>query len=463
MPVEGDRTGAHGSAAPSGARRGAELIAGSLRAMTSGQRWTAGLMFGLALAVLAFGLPTATRSVVPAAAGELETPAVDPSDVAPPTAAPPLTDTLVRPPRQPSSAPTVAEPSVPADASPAPPTTVAMVAVKVVALVEPATGVGDRTDEAMARRFLEAAGVTATYVPLGEAVATCDAVQEATLVVAGGPLPADLRRCLNDAGIMSLSFDDDGSLGPVAHAVSTRRGAARSLFDTAAQSGLSLDGDLGLAADERLRPTIEPLLPAVRAAGLDITAVEWLPPGEPPASAAVALVGAGVEGVLLATSVGNQSTIASQLRTFSPSVRLGVLDAADAVLVGSYPPVFDGAVAVTSVQHPWHAGAEAARAACRETWESAQTPPAVLSAGELTRALTWCQHAAMIGAAQTRSSDGFAPALLGLEVDSPITAPLGLLRDGGFGPSMVTVATWSAQCGCWASTAPFARTGSAHG
>lgn len=454
---------------PAAARRAVDACTGAVQDLTPGQRWTTGLMLGLSLIVLGFGLPSATRTVFPASASERVASAVGPTDevVAPVRA--PFTEVIVRPSRSPVQSDTVGTAPGPVlndDVAQAP---IGPTGVSIVALYDPAVGVGDRTDEAMARRFLATAGVTATFVPIDDTDAACAAVKGATLAVAGGPLPEAVRTCLRLSGIYSLSFDDDAPLGAIddtAHdtALTTRRGAARSLFDTAAVASTQLTGSLGLVADQRLRGSVESLLPAVRAAGLNITTVVWLPAGDPPASAALTLAGAGVSGVVFATSTQNQSTIGSQLRILAPSTKLVVLDAADSMTSSAYPPVFDGAVAVTSVQLPWSPGAAEQRAACRSTWEGAQTPPVILGDAELLRALTWCQHAAMASTVTERVATlGLRGALFGLKVTSPITSPLGMLRDGGYGPTTVTQVTWGASCSCWSSTAPFKPSGSAHG
>lgn len=432
-----------------------------MRDITPGQRWTSGLMLAFAFLVLAFGLPGATRTVFPAAADQTASPTPTSRDQA---LAPGLSfaDTIVRPPR--ASPPLLAPRATDSVRDPAVLPVDGATAVAVAALYDPNVGVGDRTDEAMARRFLATASVPATFVPIGEPAATCDAVKGATLVVGGGALPAEIRACLHRAGIMSLSFDDDAALGAVGTAVSSRRGSARSLLDTASLASGQLTGHVGLVADERFRETLSDLVPVVRDAGLDITSVVWLAAGDPSANVALSLAGQGLSAVLFATSTQNQSTIGSQLRTLAPSTRLVVLDAADSITASSYPPLFDGALAVTSIQSPWHPGAEAQRATCRSAWEADQTPPTVLDNGELLRALTWCQHAAMAAAAAERSATvGVRSAVLALEVLSPVTSPLGILRDGGFGPTQITLATWAATCGCWSTTAPFARSGSAHG
>jgi hypothetical protein len=453
---------------PATARRAVAACTGAVRDLTPGQRWTTGLMLGLALIVLGFGLPSATRTVFPASASERVASAVGPRDevVAPVRA--PFTDVIVRPSPSPvqSDAVGTAPGLLNDDVVDAP---VGPTGVSIVALYDPAVGVGDRTDEAMARRFLATAGVTATFVPIDNTDAACAAVKGAALAVAGGPLPEAVRTCLRLSGIYSLSFDDDAPLGAIADtaqdtALTTRRGAARSLFDTAAVASTQLTGSLGLVADQRLRGSVESLLPAVRVAGLNITTVVWLPAGDPPASAALTLARAGVSGVVFATSTQNQSTIGSQLRTLAPSTKLVVLDAADSITSGTYPPVFDGAIAVTSVQLPWAPGAAEQRAACRSTWEGAQTPPVILGDAELLRALTWCQHAAMASTVTERAATlGIRGALFGLEVTSPITSPLAMLRDGGYGPTTVTQVTWGASCLCWSSTTPFKPSGSAHG
>ncbi len=452
---------------PEGAGRMLDAGSRMARDLTPGQRWTTGLMVALGLVVLGFGLPGATRTVFPAAASEAELVEANPSDGPVLVAPPSFTDTLVRPasPSSSSSSPEVAPattaPDADADVVSAPG---GSALASVVALYDPAVGFADRTDEAMAKRFLAAAGLSVSFVPIGDAVSTCSAAKDATLVVAGGPLPEKVRACLQLAGTLSLSFDDDAALGAVETAVSTRRGVVRSLFDTAAVAGGELSGRLGLVADERLRARVEPLLPAVRSAGLNITTVSWLPAGDPPAAVAVGLAGADLSGVLFATSTQSQSIIGSQLRVLSPSSKLVVLDAADSVTSSSYPAVFDGAIAVTSVQLPWHPGAVEQRATCRSTWESAQAPPMSLSDAELLRALTWCQHAALASALTQRASlSGLRDSLLGLEVASPITSQLGALRDGGYGPTTVTQVTWGAACRCWSSTTPFQPSGSAHG
>lgn len=448
------------------ARRAVDAGTRAMRDLTPGQRWTTGLMVGLALLVLGFGLPSATRTVLPAAASEAEGPATSPSDQGAAAESPAFTDTLVRPlPTRPGELrPTTTDAGD--DVVPAP---IESTRVSVVALYDPSVGVGDRTDEAMARRFLATAGLTATFVPVADIDAACAAVKGATLALAGGPLPDAVRTCLRASGIYSLSFDDDVQLGLVddlAHdtTLTTRRGAARSLFDTAALASKQLTGSLGLVADRRLQGSVESLLPAVRAAGLNITDVVWLPAGEPPTSAALTLAGAGLSGVLFATSTQNQSTIGAQLRTLAPSTKLVILDVADSITSSGYPPVFDGAIAVTSIQLPWDPGAEEQRAACRSTWEGAQTPPAILGSAELLRALTWCQHAAMASTVTARAPTlGLRGALFGLEVTSPITSPLGMLVGGGYGPTTVTQVTWGASCSCWSSTMPFKQSGSTHG
>lgn len=438
------------------ARRAVRGAADSLAELTPGQRWTVSLMLGLAVIVLALGLPTATRLVLPATpSSAAEAPGDGETQAVPTAGAPSLLTAPIVAPVADSPGRTVGAPQPAIEATDTSGPIPASAVLKVVAFVDPAVGVGDRTDEAMARRFLATAGVSAVIVPISDAAATCAAAGDADLVISGGSLPAELVSCLHGAGATTLSFDDSAPLGPDAVAVSSRRGVARSLFDTADRARSKLTGKLGLVADERFKALLEPLLPAARSKGLDISTITWLGPGSPPASVALDLAGAGVSGVLFATTTQNQSTIGSQLRTLSPSAKLAVLDAADSVTLAFYPPVFDGAIAVTSVQLPWHPGAVPQRAACRATWEAAQTPPVIVDGAELLRALTWCQHAAMADAAARRLDRGVLRAVTGQMVASPITSRLAALPDGGFGPTLITEATWSAQCACWTSSAAF--------
>jgi hypothetical protein len=438
---------------PAIARRAVDAVKGAVQELTPGQRWTVSLMGALAAVVLAFGLPSATRLVVPAPAGASGN--TSPSRAASAEPAPSATELLVQPPALDASA---APPAaiLPSD-GPAPAPEVG--ALRVVALVDPAAGQGDRTDEAMARRYLAAAGVQAETVPIGDPATTCSAARGANLALAGGALPTAVRSCLESAGVTTLAWDDDTVMGKATTGLSTRRGVARSLFDTAARLGSELDGDLALVADERLRAGLEPLLPKAKAAGLDFTSVTWLADGQPPSPAlGIELAGAGVAAVVFATSTQNQGTIGAQLRTLAPGVQLVVLDAADSVTSAGYPPLLDGTRAVTSVQFPWHPGSAVARAACRAVWEGAQTPPVVLDNAELLRALTWCQHAAMADAAGRRFADAggdVVAAVIDQLVESPTTTRLSVLPDGGYGPSLVTVAAWSVSCACWQSSIPF--------
>jgi hypothetical protein len=405
-------------------------------------------MVGLATLVLAFGLPTATRTLRPEPANALEGSGRPPAE---PAAASPAAPPLVAPFDPISEAPTPSAPGLqPVDPGPEPAAT-----LRVVALVDPAQGVGERTDEAMAKRFLATAGVPATVVAISDPTSTCAAAKGATLAIAGGSLPAGVRTCLRAAGVTILAFEDASPVGPVDGAVSSRRGAARSLLDTARRAHSVLEGELGLVADERLRPVLEPVLPTARSLGLRIAQVTWLPTGPPPAGLALDLAADDLGAVLFATSTQNQAILGSQLRTLSPGTRFVVLDAADSITSAGYPPVFDGATAVTSVQLPWHPGAKAQRNDCRTRWERAQTPPLLLDSDELLRALTWCQHAAMAAAAGERLEGDVTTAVTGQTVASPITSALALLSDGGFGPTRLTITTWSASCACWSAASPF--------
>lgn len=446
-------------------RRVAEVEGGGLRrvvepfrAMTPGQRWTASLTVALGVVVLAFGFPQVTRLVVPQAAAGAGGGVV--RSTHPPTspAAFVAQSDSVDASTGPSPAPAAAgETTVPA---PAPADAVAVKpALPVVALVDPAAGTSGRDDAAMATLYLHAAGLTATVVPLGAPASTCAAVGAGRIVIAGGPLPPLVHRCLTAEQDTVIAWDDAVVPGASPGDLSTRRGVARSLLDTALRLHNATRGKVALVADQHYADAIRAVRDTAARSGLKLDSEVWLPDdGRPPATAAVDLAGSGVGTVLFATTTARQAVIASQLQVLSPGVRFVVLDAADSITSQSYPPAMDGATAVTSVQFPWYAGAAQVRATCRSTWETAQSPPVALTDSEVVRELTWCQHVAMVSAARAAfgSNGGDAlRAVLGEIVQSPLTSPVRKSGTDAFGPAGVTTATWSATCGCWASTQPF--------
>lgn len=320
-----------------------------------------------------------------------------------------------------------------------------------VALASAASAPPGRDDAAMALHFILERNLAAAVEGVDDVARVCEVASRATIAFAADALPAALSECLRDAGVVVISFDDAVSAAPHPAVLSTRRGAARSLLDTAALLGAELDGDLALVADSRLQPALEPAIAAARSLGLRFATTVWLDGSAGP-DVALGLAGDAIDHVVFATSTANQSSIATQLQTLSPSTRYTVLDAADSVVNQSTAPALDGARAVTSVLFPWHPGNDGLRAECRESWESAQSPPATLDNNELRRALLWCQHvrlaaevASMLGQAGGQANSASAA--------SSVTTALGPLPDGGFGPTRVTTATWSAGCACWTSEA----------
>lgn len=439
--------------------RGLRAARNAFDDLTSGQRWTAALMIALAVVVIAFGLPSATRFVAP------ETVGAAPIDSSIPGVKPPETEVVSD---DGSSAVVGGGPSVPtATSGPMPATSGAPApadtsqpddpptVVSVVALVDPDAGQGTRTDAAMAELYLARAGLPVTTIPIGDAFSTCELVGSATLAISGGPVPREVRSCLAIGGTSVLSFDDDRGREDRGLTVGTRRGVVRSLLDTAARISGELNGSVALVADERLRSVIEPALPTASSLGLTFDSTVWLADGEPVGSVGLDLVAEGVGAVVFATSTEDQTTIGSQVRTFSPGVDLVALDVADTITSSGYTPLLDGIMAVTSVQAPWHEGATSVRAACRSAWEDAQAPAVILDASELRRALLWCQHTEIAAALGSSVTGSVADAIRSLTVDSPVTSRLARLGDGTFGPTQIATVSWSFSCGCWSSDQPF--------
>lgn len=440
----------------------ADAARGSFAAMTAGQRWTTSLAIVFSVVVLAFGMPNPVRLVSPqtpagasatttvdtqVAAGPVEAPSGTPDEF---TAAP----VPARPARSPAAPVAASNPAAPApvvgDATPQPTPPTARLAV----LVEAGSGADlSRSDEAMARRYLDVAGVDATVSTIGEPAETCASASGSTVVAAIASLPPALTACLRSRGVAIVSWDDAAPAGAPDAVISTRRGVARSLLDTATALASELDGQTALVADETYRTVLEPVLRQPRVAALGIDEVVWID-GEPGPDVAVSIAGAATDNVLFATSTSRQSAIASQVRAFLPGVAFFTLDARDSVVEQRLTPALDGMRAVTSVQFPWLPDPDGVRAECREQWESAQTPPAVLGQGELLRALLWCQQIGLLAGLGPATPDAVG-AFLASTVPSPVTSRLGPLADGGYGPSALTTATWSASCSCWGADEPF--------
>lgn len=421
-----------------------EAVARAVDPLTGGQRWTASLMAGLAVVVLAFGMPArsgvvgqAVREAAPVASGGRSGHVVA-SPAVPPAPGPRARTTTSDSGRAVRGGTSVGEvPSAAERAGPDPATGEPQSFV--VALVDPEAP----DDRAMAEQFLGDAGVAVQVVPKEDPASTCGAVPAGSLVVSAHGLPAELRSCVESGGGRTLSWDDAPDQG--GPSLSTRRGAARSLLDTAGT--VEPAGVTALVGDERLRPALEPVVAAAGAAGLRIDVERWLGDDGDAATAALDLAADGVGTVLFATTVARQSVIASQLRIFAPALQVVVLDAADAVVDGAYPPTLEGARAVTSVRHPWHPDPSELRSSCLDRWAAVDQPDPAADGDVELRVLLWCQHADLARALL----DGEDVAAG--ERESSVTTALGPLPDGGFGPTLVAVATWAADCGCWAQPA----------
>lgn len=427
-------------------RAGVGALVGDL---TAGQRWTTGLAVGLALIVLAFGLPSTTRILVEeqalaAPAAPSSAPSADPGPRTPAPSSPPgPTLASPAPVGSPNATPTTPRPTPGASPVPEP-------GITTVVLAEPDFAVPGRGDDAIALHFVLDLGLNAAVELIDDVERLCRVGSRAHLAVAASALPAELERCLRDAGVAVVSWNDAGRADD-GSGLSTRRGAARSLLDTATE--LDLDGRIALVADGRLRPALEAALGSAERAGLTFTTTVWLDDGTPGPGVALGLAGEDLDTVVFATSTSNQSLIASQLGLFAPGVDHVILDAADSVSDQNTSPALDGARAVTAVLFPWHPGNEALRASCRSSWEQAQSAPVVLGDAELQRVLLWCQQIALAAAIVDRLAAG--ESAVGTTSASTMTTALGPLAGGGFGPTRVTTATWAADCACWSSDGRF--------
>ncbi|HEU5085737.1 MAG TPA: hypothetical protein VFU14_20515 [Acidimicrobiales bacterium] len=416
---------------------------------TPGQRWTAALAVGLAVLLLAFGLPHGVRTIVePATRAATPVGAAAPPAGVPAEAPAGVAAGIPAASRRGPVAPAAASGAAPAGDAAAPATPVPA-GVVVLAFGDPDDETGDR---AVATHFFALQGADAEIVEVDDAdpAAACAAVAGAALVVAGGPMPGPVRDCATRAGARTLAFDDD--LAPAAGpASSTRRGVARSLLDTADVLGDELSAPVVLVADERYQPAVEGTRAEAAERGLALDEIVYLPDdGDPSPTTSLDLARARPGTVLFATSTDRQAELATRLSLLSPGTAHVVLDAADSLLDGSYPPTMDGALAVTTLQHPWHEGDAAARQACTSSWSSAHEGAEPLDGEALLRVLLWCQHAEL--AARLVAADLEIPA--DLLVPSPITSPIGVV-DGALGPTARAVATWSLECGCWSATRPF--------
>jgi hypothetical protein len=475
-----------------------ETLLGLRDALTPGQRQTAALLLALALAVALLGRPTrivpvASEPAVPAGTAAGGGPSSAPALVggAGATTLPPLA-AVESPTPTGGSATTPVAPSpagrplagggtalaAPAgnEATPGPDHAGAPPQLpRVVALVRPAGSALPGTSDAdVARAFLAAAPFRATVVAdQGPDAAVCREVVEAgSVVLASLGLDAPLRSCLVAAGETLLDLDTYGDLPPrpgqPGQVVSVLRGIGPSLVDAGgfgARSG-ALRGRVGVLSTVGVQPAVTAVLPGLSAEGVHVVATAFLPgtePGDPSAldEAVLRFRAAGVQAVLVDAPVWLAGEWATEAALVSPGTRYVVADGFDAVTDESYPPVFQGALAYTTVRGPWYArahGTTAAQAACQAAFAKAAASPGAAKAADDTLVYGWCEEVSMAAAAWRAAPSGvpFATALRSERVASPLTSDLGPLRHGGFGPTEDAVVVWEAACGCFVQRSGFA-------
>ena len=398
--------------------------------LTPGQRWTAALALGLVVLVLVFGMPT--RVVVvpasPASAGPVA------EGVAAPAAAPAS--------RSPSpsvlSSPIGALPAAPplpvdGDAGFAPPAAGAEAdappAPFGVGVVLGPGGLPGRGDAEMA----------ATFVGPSTVLTDCASAASVTVVLAARPLAGPLAECLVSAGVTVVSPDPLGSTSDTR--LSTRRGAAAALADVAPLTAGRVGVVLGASLEAVLRPAL------ARLTGVVATAVVRDPVADV-AAGVQAFVAARVQTVVFAVPVDVQRRWVGQHQLLGAPGRWLVADVYDAVADEAYPPLFDGALAVTSSRLPWYArdhGETAEQRACRLRWEAAAAPGVL--PGELPMVLAWCQLGTIVAAARTGP-------VARSRIPSPVTSTLGP-AGGTWGPTEDAVLVWRADCACWKERTPF--------
>jgi len=450
------------------------------RSMTPGQRWTVALGVAYVIVVVTFGAPTRTVVVDEAAAapaptaGTVESPAGSSSAPAATAPAAPAADATA-----PSDYPATAAPVGPAPTGSTPPPGLTLapepLPPQIVAVVRPAEAAGmpGRDDAAVAAAFLEGAAFEPTVVPQQpDHAAQCAEIAVTANVAIAGEGLGDLTECLVAAGVTVLSFDERG--GIAATGVSTRRGTRDSLVDLGRwglRSG-ALRGKVGLVGTAPAEPAIGRAVADLRRLGVDVVATAYLP-DDPSSTVAMgdsvrAFASAGVEVVVFATSVAQQRQWAAQQAVLQQGVRYVVSDVADGVRDETYAPVFEGALAHTSLRVPWFArdhGETAVQAACRQRWE--QAVGGEMQASETVRVFAWCQHVQMVDAALLSAQraarargamdadTSFDAAVRALTLPSPLTADLAPLPGGGYGPSADAVLVWRASCLCWTEQRPF--------
>jgi hypothetical protein len=480
-----EQRGDDGGGAPAGRwARPRALWEGLVGGLTSGQRWTASLATGLAVVVLAFGLPSGTRFVVEGP-GSTATRAAAGQE---PMASAPRVGSPAAPAPSGARGPLQAPPS--GEAVPDPPTTATVGAalpprsLQVVALVEPDPLPTDedtqlpggldvalvRSDRAIAERFFDLSGLVAHIVEIGDPAATCEAARSGgDVIFASSSLSAELRNCLASGDVVTVAYDALGPLvpeGSSAGVLTLRRGVTANLI--ASMQRLpegTLGGRVGIVADADLREAVEAALPELEGRGVQVARTTYLQPGRPVADEVFQHVMARVDVVVFATSVANQAVWAGQHGTVRPSIRFVVADAADSIVNEQYPAQMDGALALTPLALPWAAREgdverEAWSEDCADRWESAQLPASTIGSDERLRMLVWCQQVDLALAVRD-AWDGdrtIAEVIGALEVPGRLTS---VLRAGaeGFGPAEDAVLAWKVDCQCWAPQVPFRSTG----
>ena len=456
--------------------------------LTAGQQWTAGLCLVFGVCLVLFGLPPKTI-ITPAgtAAGAAPVPAggagggtgAGAAATTPPGGPPlPLAEPAAGyPPTQAGGAGgSEVNGGGPAALATGPYAVAApRTGVAVLTAGDP-SGVPGRDDASIATAFLAYAAFPWKRVDMsGDARATCAAAEAAgTIAMASHDLPSALRDCLLGGGVTVLAFDQTGTrtpsgtgYGPGARGalLSTRRGTVASLVDLArwGVASRSLRGRVGLVAHAARRADIAPAVARMRSTGLDVVATAWADGSASGAAAQVSgFVRAGVENVVLAAPVQVQDMWVEQAAAQGAPFHYVVSDADDGVTNESHPPNFDGSLAHTSIRVPWYArahGSTGQQQQCADRWTAVATPPLLLPA-ETGTVYAWCEQVALLNGAYpsiTAATNRLAPtaALARLRIGSPLTADLGPMAGGGWGPTQDAVLVWKAACTCWQEAQPF--------
>lgn len=442
-------------------------LAGLREQLTPGQRWTSALGLGVALVLVLFGSPPATTvdgrsagAAAPVPARPSEAPRPAGADVgrtpgaAEPGAGPDaaLDDTGAPGPGAGSGADTTAP-------------------TKVVVLVRQGEGTPPRDDAAMAAVYTSNLSLPATVVAFApDDQDTCREVAVAgRIVLVASDMTAELLDCLSSSGVHVLAAGQSGDVAGADGAGSVtplRRGVTDSLGDLAGwgrQSGV-LRGKVGIVASAAARARVEAASARFRSEGVETVATAYLAPDPQGLTqmpgAILDFAAKGVEVVVFALPVAQQSRWLLQAALLLPSVRYVVSDAADAIVNEAYPSTFEGAMAHTSLRVPWWAreqGPSDEQRSCQARWEEKAATAGPLSAVELARAFAWCQLARVLDAAVEASASGGPPErhLRSITLPSPLTSDVGPLPGGRFGPRADAVLTWRSSCGCWRQTQPF--------